>query len=94
MTSPTDPPREPLISRISTRLSLGGSSYDDDPEERFTRRVTIAFVALLVVVVTVVVFGVIYGIWDSNFRPIASVAGTDVSRGQWENRASLESLEA
>ena len=93
MTSPTQPPKESLVSRITTRFS-SGSGHIDDPEERFTRNVTYAFIGLIVVVAVVVVAGIIYGIWDSNFRPLANVGSAEISRSQWEDRVQLENFRA
>ncbi len=63
-----------------------------DPEERFARRVTLAFIALTVAVVAVIVIGVAYGYWDQHLKPVASVAGTGISRDQWTDRARLEAF--
>lgn len=91
MTSPTQPPTESLVSRISTRLR-GGSGRSDDPEERFTRNVTYAFIGLIAFIGLMIVFGLIYGFWDSNFRPIGSVGSDDISRSQLESRVRLEAF--
>jgi parvulin-like peptidyl-prolyl isomerase len=93
MTSPTQPPKESLVARVTTRFS-SGSGHTDDPEERFTRNVTYAFIGLIVVVAVVVVAGIIYGIWDTNFRPIGNVGSTEISRSQWEDRVVLERFRA
>ncbi len=63
-----------------------------DPEERFQRRVTLAFIALTVAIVAVVVIGVGYGYWDQHLKPIASVDGAGISKDQWTDRASLEAF--
>ena len=63
-----------------------------DPEERFQRRVTLAFIALTVVIVAVVVVGVVYDYWDQHLKPVASVNGAGISRDQWADRARLEAF--
>ena len=63
-----------------------------DPEERFQRRVTLAFIALTVAIVAVVVIGVGYGYWDQHLKPVASVDGAGISKDQWADRARLETF--
>jgi parvulin-like peptidyl-prolyl isomerase len=63
-----------------------------DPEERFQRRVTLAFIGLTAAIVAVVVIGVVYGYWDQHLKPVASVNGTGISRDQWTDRARLEAF--
>jgi peptidyl-prolyl cis-trans isomerase C len=89
MTSPTQPHKESLRDRISTRLSTDSRGRHIDEEARHTRNVTWAFYGLIVVVVVVIVGALIYGFWEANFKPAASVQGTDVSRGELDGRASL-----
>jgi parvulin-like peptidyl-prolyl isomerase len=61
-----------------------------DPEERFQQWVTIGFVALIVTVTVIVVGALLYGYWDANFRAVANVDGSSISRDQWRGRAALE----
>ena len=51
-----------------------------DPEERFQRRVTLAFIALTAAIVAVVVIGIGYGYWDQHLKPVASVNGAGISK--------------
>ena len=92
MTSPTDPPKKPLTERISQRISFGKADPLQDPEERFTRNVTIAFVAIIVLAAAVVVVGLAYGFYDQNLKPVANVDGTSVGRGEYNDRVELETL--
>ena len=92
MTSPTDPPKQPLTERISQRISFGSSNSISDPEERFTRNVTFGFVALIVIAALVVIIGLGYGFYDSNLRPLANIGGTEVGRGQYDERLALETF--
>jgi parvulin-like peptidyl-prolyl isomerase len=88
MTSSTGPERRrPSISRLLP--SRAGGRYSD-PEERFQRYVTLGFIGLIVAVGAVVVLGLIYGFWDANFRPVASVDGVGISRAEYEERVRLE----
>jgi parvulin-like peptidyl-prolyl isomerase len=90
MTSPTDPPKESIRDRISQRLSTDSSGRYIDAEAQHTRNVTWLFIGLIVAVLVVAVLGVGYGYWESNLKPLASVAGSDVSRGDWEDRQNLQ----
>jgi hypothetical protein len=90
MTSPTDPPKQSIRDRISTRLSTDSSGHYIDSEEQHTRNVTWLFIGLIVAVGIVAVIGVGYSYWESNLKPMANVAGTEVSRGDWEDRQALE----
>ena len=90
MTSPTDPPKVSIRDRISHRLSTDSSGRYIDAEAQHTRNVTWLFIGLIVAALVVVVFGVAYGFWESNLKPLANVAGAEVSRGQWEDRQRLQ----
>ncbi len=94
MTSPTQPPKESLRGRISTRLSTDRNGRLIDEEARHARNVTWLFYGLIVVVVTIAVAGLAYGFWENNLKPLASVGGTDVGRGEWEERQKLETFRA
>ena len=93
MTSPTNPPTKPASGRTS-RTTSSARHRASDPEARFTRNVTIAFVAVIVAVALFVIFGLAYGFWESNFKPLASVNGTQIGRGEWEDRQRLEEFRA
>ncbi|MFV2062824.1 MAG: peptidylprolyl isomerase [Chloroflexota bacterium] len=90
MTSPTKPPKQPLTQRLTQRISFGSSSGISDPEERFTRNVTIAFVAIIGIAAILAVVGLGYGYYDANLRPLANVSGSELGRGDWEARQDLE----
>ncbi len=94
MTSPTRPPTESLRDRISTRLSTDKRGRVIDEEARHTRNVTWAFYGLIVVVVVIAVAGLAYGFWESNLKPLASVNGTQIGRGEWQDRQKLEEFRA
>ena len=67
---------------LRSRLTPGGSpGRYSDPEERFQRFVTLGFIVLVVATVVFVLLALVYGFWDANFRPVASVGGTGISRG-------------
>ena len=55
------PPEQSMTSDNKTRGSATAHRRPLDPEERFQRRVTLAFIALTVAIVAVVVIGVGYG---------------------------------
>jgi parvulin-like peptidyl-prolyl isomerase len=93
MTSPTDKPKQSLSSRLS-RASSSSTRRANDPEARFTRNVSIAFAVIIGATVIAVVLGLAYGFWDANFKPLANVGGTEVSRGEWEDRQRLEAFRA
>ncbi|CAN5853932.1 hypothetical protein BH23CHL8_BH23CHL8_03580 [soil metagenome] len=61
-----------------------------DPEERFQRNVTLGFVGLIALVAIMIVGGLAFGFWESNFRSVASVAGTGIRQAEWEERVRLE----
>ena len=74
MTSSTGPVRRrPSLSRLIPGRS--GGRYGD-PEERFQRTVTLGFIALIVIVSAILILGLLYGFWDSNFRPVAATVTT------------------
>ena len=62
-----------MTSDKKTRGSATAHRRPLDPEERFQRRVTLAFIALTVAIVAVVVIGIGYGYWDQHLKPVASV---------------------
>lgn len=90
MNSPTDPPKPSIRDRVSQRLSTDSSGHYIDAEARHTRNVTWLFIALIVLVGAVALIGLAYGYWEGNLKPLASVNGTDVGRGQWQDRQELE----
>lgn len=90
MTSSTQQPKPPLSERISKRLSGRGPSRVADPEERFTRNVTIGFIVLIIGAAAVVIIGLGYGYWDANLKPLANVGGVEISRPQYEDRVALD----
>lgn len=93
MTSPTEPRKESLRDRIATRFSSDrGDRLHTDSEERHTRNVTLAFYGVIALIVVVAIAGLAFGFWEANLKPMASVGGTDVSRGQWEDRIALEAF--
>lgn len=81
-----------MTSDRKTRSS--GSAYRRplDPEERYQRRVTLAFIALTVAIVVVVVLGVVYGYYDQHFQSVASVNGAGISKDQYSDRVRLEAF--
>ena len=90
MTSSNEPPKESLRDRISARLSTDGSGRAIDSEAQFNRNVSWLFYAVIVIVVVIIVGGLAYGYWESNLRPLASVSGDDVGRGELDERIALE----
>jgi parvulin-like peptidyl-prolyl isomerase len=92
MTSPTDPPRTSIRDRISHRLSTDSSGRYIDAEARHTRNVTWLFVLLIGAVALVAVAGLAYGFYESNLKPLANVDGTQVGRGEWEDRQRLKAF--
>jgi parvulin-like peptidyl-prolyl isomerase len=93
MTSSTNQPKPPSRGRTSRPLS-SSTRRAHDPEARFTRNVTIAFVVIVVAVVLAVVIGLAYGYWETNLKPLANVDGTQIGRGEWQDREKLESFRA
>ena len=89
MTSPKEPPKESLRDRISHRLSTDRDGKFIDAEAQHQRNINWVFYGLIVVVVVVIVGGLAYGFWESNIKPVASVNGTDISRGDLEDRKKL-----
>lgn len=81
-----------MTSDHKTRASAPAHKRPLDPEERFQRRVTLAFIALTVAIVAVVVIGVGYGYWDQHLKSVASVDGSGISKDQWADRARLEAF--
>lgn len=94
MTSPTQPPKRSLRDRISTRLSTDAKGRYIDDDARHARNITWLFYGLIVVVVTIAIAGLAYGFWESNLKPLANVNGTEVGRGEWEDRQELEAFRA
>jgi parvulin-like peptidyl-prolyl isomerase len=93
MTSPTDKPRQSRTSRLS-RTSSSSTRRASDPEARFTRNVTIAFVAIIGTAIVAVILALAYGFWESNLKPLANVQGTEIGRGEWDDRQRLEQFRA
>ena len=81
-----------MTSDKKTRGSATAHRRPLDPEERFQRRVTLAFIALTVAIVAVVIIGIGYGYWDQHLKPVASVEGTGISKDDWADRARLETF--
>lgn len=81
-----------MTSDKKTRPSATVQRRPLDPEERFQRRVTLAFIALTVIIVGVVVVGVVYDYWNQHLKSVASVNGAGISRDQWTDRARLEAF--
>jgi hypothetical protein len=90
MTSPKEPQKESLRDRISHRFSTDRDGKYIDAEAQHQRNVNWVFYGLIVIVVVVIVGGLIFGFWESNIKPVASVNGTDISRGQLEDRKKLK----
>lgn len=61
-----------------------------DSEDRYTLKVTIAFIVLIVIVILTVVVSVGYGYYTSHFKPIANVGSASISRDQWGSQITLE----
>ncbi len=52
------------------------------------------FYGLIVVVIVIAVAGLAYGFYETNLKPLASVNGTDIGRGEWLDRQKLEDFRA
>ena len=50
--------------------------------------------AIIVAVAVVVLIGLAYGFWESNLKPLANVNGTQIGRGEWEDRQRLDAFRA
>ncbi len=94
MTSPKEPPKESLRDRVSTRLSTDKRGRAIDADARHTRNVSWMFYGIIVVVVVIIVGGLIYGFYEANIKPLANVDGTEVARGEWQDRQKLEQFRA
>lgn len=94
MTSPNDPQKESLRDRLSNRFSRDERGRYLDAEAQHTRNVSWIFYGLIVVIVVIIVGGLAFGYWESNLKPVASVSGSDVSRGQLEDRTKLVQFRA
>ncbi len=93
MTSSTTPSKQSVSGRTSRKLP-GSDRRHNDPEARFNRNVTIAFVVVLVAVGIGVVLGLGLGFWEENLKPLANVNGTQIGRGEWRDRQALEAFRA
>jgi hypothetical protein len=94
MTSPTEPPKESYRDRISTRLSTDKNGRLIDADAQFTRKISWLFIGLIGLIVVVMVGGLVFGFWESNLKPVATVDGTDISRSDLEDRKSLLTFRA
>jgi parvulin-like peptidyl-prolyl isomerase len=94
MTSPNEPPKESIRDRISTRLATDKSGRLIDADAQHTRNINWMFYAIIGVIVVVIVGGLAFGYYDSNLKPLASVDGTDISRGDKDDRQELEAFRA
>ena len=83
------PPRPHLPSPFD-----GQGRRHIDPEAQHTRNINWIFDGLIVVIVVVIVGGLLYGFWESNLKPVASVDGTDIKRSQLDDRKKLEDFRA
>jgi parvulin-like peptidyl-prolyl isomerase len=92
MTSPTDPPKVSLTERVTELIPWGSSNSTGDPEERHTRNVTMLFAALIALAAIIIIVGLGFGFYDANLKPLASVNGSDVGRGEYEDRIALETF--
>ena len=94
MTSPNEPPKESLRNRISTRLSTDDKGRLIDADAQHTRNVSWMFYALIAGAVLIIVGGLAFGFWETNLKPLANVDGTEVGRGEWQDRQKLEAFRA
>ena len=90
MSYPKEPPKESLRERISHRLSTGSDGRHIDAEAQHTRNINWIFYGLIVVIIVVILGGLVFGYWESNIKPAASVDGTDISRSQVADRKKLQ----
>ena len=93
MTS-NEPPKESLRDRISHRLSTDKDGKFIDADAQHTRNVSWIFYGVIVVIIVVIVGGLVYGFWESNLKPAATVNGTDVTRGELADRQKLKDFRA
>jgi parvulin-like peptidyl-prolyl isomerase len=93
MTS-NEPPKESLRDRISYRLSTGRDGKFMDADEQHTRNVSWIFYGIIVAIVVVIVGGLLYGFWESNLKPAATVNGRDISRAELADRQQLKDFRA
>ena len=93
-TTPPPPAPKPTATVRRPRTSASVSRRSSDPEARFTRNVTIAFVFVIVATATVVIAGLAYGFWETNLKALANVDGTEIGRGEWEDRQRLDAFRA
>ncbi len=89
MTSPNDPPQESLRDRLSNRISTDKSGRYLDAEAQHTRNVSWMFYGFIVIIIVIIAGGLLYGFWESNLKPVASVSGSDISRGDLDGRIKL-----
>ena len=89
MTSPNQPPKESLRDRISDSLSRDKSGRHLDSEAQHTRNVSWLFYGVIEAIIAILVGGIVYGYWESNLKPVPSVDGDDVSRGELDERKAL-----
>ncbi len=94
MTVPNEPKKPSIRDRITTRVNTDKRGRLIDDDARHTRNVTWLFYGLIVGVVVVIVGGLAFGFWEANFKPMAKVDGTEVTRGDWEDRQKLEEFRA
>jgi hypothetical protein len=94
MTSPNEPPKESFRDRITSRLHTDSSGRLIDADARHTRNVSWMFYGLIVVILVVAIAGLAFGFWESNLKPLANVFGSEVSRGEWQDRQDLQAFRA
>ncbi len=63
---------------------------NSDPEERFTRRVTLGFIGLIVAVVAIVLVAFVVDYWNTHLKSVATVGDVSITRDQWASRTKLE----
>ena len=79
-----------MTSNLRSRGGGAAHRRPLDPEERFQRRVTLGFIALIVVAVVVIVLGIVWQYWDQHLKAVATVDGTAISRDEWVDRVNLD----